>query len=193
MSDLALFEKPISGNAVLFIREPRHAEAYFALIDANRERLREWLAWVDDVKSPEDIRSFIERTQKHCAESGDVIVGIGYDGRVAGMISLDHVDLHNGTASIGYWLGAEFEGKGLVTQACRILLRHAFEELRLNRVVLCMQPDNERSKAVATRLGFSYEGTLRQDALHYGHRVDHEVHSLLRDKWISMQEDSGVQ
>ena len=192
MQNLALFERPISDKAALFIFEIRHAEQWFALIDSNREHLKKWLSWVDEIKSPEDTRRTIDTGRKRRAESGDIAAGIRFEDRIAGIISLDSIDARNGTAEIGYWIGREFEGKGLITQACGILLRHAFEALSLNRVVLQIQPANEKSKAVARRMGFYYEGTLRQVAAHYGQRIDHEVHSLLRNEWIAKQEESGV-
>jgi hypothetical protein len=59
---------------------------------------------------------------------------------------------------VGYWLGEQYQGKGLVTAACRALVEHAFFELGLNRAVILCATENEKSCAVAERLGFRREG-----------------------------------
>ena len=187
MLSQALFERPISDKASLFIRQHQHAEPYFALINANREHLRKWLSWVDDIKNPEDILRTINRSLDQFAAGEAVVTGIKCEDQFAGIISLDKIDSHNGTAEIGYWLGKEFEGKGLVTQACSVLLCYAFDELHLNRVQLCISRDNERSKAVARRLRFTYEGTLRQVIRKYDSFKDMEYYSMLKDEWKSIR------
>lgn len=52
-----------------------------------------------------------------------------------------------------------------------------------NRIVIRCHPENGRSSAVAKRLGFSYEGTLRECAKHNGELHDLEVYSVLRREW----------
>lgn len=49
------------------------------------------------------------------------------------------------------------QGKGIVTAACRTMVRHAFEEHQLHKVVISCAIDNPRSRAVAERLGFTQE------------------------------------
>lgn len=178
-----MFEKSISDEAALFPLEPAHAEEYFALIDVNRQRLRRWFLWVDETTNPNDTREFVKNARRRWAEHGDVTAGIRFQGRMAGFIGLHDIYARHGTASIGYWLGEEFEGRGLVTLGCKALLDHAFRTLHLNRVELQIESSNERSKAVALRLGFQYEGTLRQVARGSDGYEDHEVYSILRDEW----------
>jgi ribosomal-protein-serine acetyltransferase len=178
-----MFTKRIGDNAEMMLFEPRHADHYYALIDANRERLRKWFTWVDGTRSRDDTLAFIVAARRRYAERGDITAGIWYDGQVAGSVGLEDIDQESGTAEIGYWLGEAYEGKGLVTNACRTLLDYAFRDLGLSRVQLRVQPTNERSKAVARRLDFQYEGTLRRAAKQYGRPIDLEVYSMLSDEW----------
>jgi ribosomal-protein-serine acetyltransferase len=62
------------------------------------------------------------------------------------------------SATIGYCLDAALQGKGIVTQACRTMVRHAFDEHQLKKVVISCAIDNPHSRAVAERLGFLQEG-----------------------------------
>lgn len=180
-----MFTKSIDESTSLFALQMHHAEECYKLVDANREHLGKWLGWVDRTSSPSDICAFIQSTRRRYAERGDVIAGISHNERFAGIIGLEDVDTYHGTAEIGYWLGVEFQGRGLVTVACRVLLEHAYEELGLNRVQIRVAPGNERSRAVPSRLGFQYEGTLRQVALFHGSYEDLEVYSLLRSEWLA--------
>lgn len=186
-----MFTKTIDENVSLFTLQMHHAEECYRLIDANREHLGKWLAWVARTKCSEDVRSFFHSTRRWHAERGDVTAGVSYHGQFAGIVALNEVDSYHGTADINYWLGAEFQGKGIVTRACEVLLKHAYEDLGLNRIQINVAPANERSKAVPRRLGFHYEGTLRQVALFHSEYEDLEVYSLLKSEWFAQQKDGA--
>jgi ribosomal-protein-serine acetyltransferase len=159
---------------------PEDAEEAFAEVDQNRDRLRDWLPWVDATRSPDDVRAFIER----CAASDgrQRSFGIYVDDALAGNIGLT-CDEDNG-AEIGYWIAEPFQGRGLVTRAARAMLRHAFLERRLRRVQLTAATDNDRSRAVAERLGMTREGVLRQAGrIREDRYVDLVMYSILREEW----------
>ena len=156
------------------------AEDAFAEIDQNRDRLRDWLPWVDLTHSPEDVRAFIER----CAASDgkERSFGIYVEGVLAGNIGLTLND-DNG-AEIGYWITGVFEGRGLVTAAARAMLRLGFEERGLRRIQLTAATENERSLAVADRLGMVREGVLRRAGrIREDRYVDLVMCSILREEW----------
>src|SRR5205814_1584261 len=54
------------------------------------------------------------------------------------------------------------QGAGIMTAAAAALVRYAFDELRVNRVVICAAVENTRSRALIERLGFEFEGVARQ-------------------------------
>ena len=64
------------------------------------------------------------------------------------MIGYHGIDWKNRGTSLGYWLGAEFTGKGLMTMSCRALTAHAFEAYGLKRVTIVCATENERSRAI---------------------------------------------
>jgi RimJ/RimL family protein N-acetyltransferase len=96
-----------------------------------------------------------------------------------GGVSLQEVRLDRGCAAVGYWLAAEARGRGLATEAVRLLARWAFAELGLARLELTCGPDNEASQHVAERCGFSREGLLRSHVPFKGARRDSVIYSLL--------------
>jgi RimJ/RimL family protein N-acetyltransferase len=74
-------------------------------------------------------------------------------------VELDRPDL---SAEVGYWLAPGARGRGVATRATRLLCRFAFEHLGACRVGLMAAATNPGSNAVARRLGFTHEATLRQ-------------------------------
>ncbi len=109
--------------------------------------------------------------------------GIWRGARLAGVAGLHPVDWPNRQSALGYWIGPEHEGQGLVTLACRALLHMAFKEYGLHRMELRAATGNARSRAVAERLGFTLEGVVRGAEWLYDHYVDHAVYSLLEQEW----------
>jgi RimJ/RimL family protein N-acetyltransferase len=70
---------------------------------------------------------------------------------------------------IAYWLRADATGKGIATEMAMAMVKTAFEFDTVQRLDLCCAPGNERSIAVARRLGFTFEARLRdrQMAVHH--------------------------
>lgn len=152
----------------------------FALVDAERDRLRRWLPWVDAVRTVDDEREWL--TSVVSAENPrEEAFGIWDEGVFAGGIGLSF-DRLNDTGEIGYWVGSAFEGRGLVTRACRALISHGFEH-GLHRITIHAAPTNARSRAVPERLAFTQEATLRQAGKTGEGYVDLVVYGLLRDEW----------
>ncbi len=78
-----------------------------------------------------------------------------------GSIGLHHNDLatSDDEAELGYWLGVPYWGRGIVPEAAKRLLLHAFEDLKLLRVWCGYYDGNEKSKRVQEKLGFKYQWT----------------------------------
>lgn len=164
--------------------EPADAEPVFALVEPNRNYLRQWLPWVDRTHSAADVRQFItemvipqwlDRRGPQCA--------IRVDGAIQGTIGCHPIDWPNRTCSIGYWVTAERQGQGIVTRAVAALLDYLFGEMELNRVVIQCGTGNHKSCAIPQRLGFTREGVARQAEWVGGRWVDLVVWSLLRTEW----------
>jgi ribosomal-protein-serine acetyltransferase len=187
-----MFAHKLTDDAELILLETRHAQEIYTLIDRNRERLRRWLTFVDHSNSADTERAFIKNGLHQFANDQGFHCGIVYKGKLAGNIGMLPVDLRNRSTEIGYWLDQDAEGKGLVTTACRAFLDHCFNQMNLNRVVIRTAPGNERSQAVAKRLGAIHEGTQRQSIELQGRFIDQEVFSLLKQDWPSASTTDGL-
>jgi ribosomal-protein-serine acetyltransferase len=176
----------IGEDAFVRTFTPDDADVVFALVDAERDRLRRWFPWVDGTKTVDDQRTWIERAiaSEHDREANGIWLR---SGDVAGTVGLTVNPLENG-GEIGYWLGSSFEGRGLVTRASAALLDHAFDRIGLHRVTIRAAVPNDRSRAVAERLGFTQEGVLREAGLvNTGERHDLVVYGMLAREWSELR------
>ncbi|MGI8638407.1 MAG: GNAT family N-acetyltransferase [Pyrinomonadaceae bacterium] len=174
-----MFQYNLDEQSEIRILEERHATVFYSLIEQNRERHLE----IPQLFSLEEARQAIRRDLALFAENKGLGVGIWHQGNFAGAIRYHEIDWENRTTEFGYWLGSAFEGKGLVTKVCSVMIAHAFEQLNLNRIVIICDTENPKSHAVAGRLGFTQEGVLRQSEWLKDRFIDQAIYSLLADEW----------
>ena len=93
---------------------------------------------------------------------------------------------------ISYLLfGAEHSGRGYAPDALQLLVAYLFGRRPINRLQLNIHPDNEASKRVAGKSGFTFEGIMRGCWFHQGRFNDLEIWSILRDEAVR-QVDDGI-
>lgn len=174
-----MFTLKVDENIELRMIESRDAEELNALIEESKAHIKQWSAWLKDDRSIENTRAFIKRNLEQFADGEGFAVAIFYQNKIAGQIEYNYIDLKNRKTEIGYWLGESFQGKGLVTKSCRVLIDYAFDELKLNRVELRCAVENLKSRKIAENLGFKNEGTIRQAELIHGKFFDFVIYGLL--------------
>ena len=132
---------------------------------------------------PEDMRRFIRRAQLQYESSQGPQVAIWVDGAFAGSLGCHAIDWANRNSSIGYWIDAAHQGKGLITRCCAAMLDYLFEELALHRVEIRCGTGNHRSCAIPERLGFTREGVIREAEWVKDRWVDLVVWGILEHDW----------
>jgi ribosomal-protein-serine acetyltransferase len=173
---------PLDEERRLRLCEPFDTEELHSVIEANREHLSEWMPWARD-QTIEGTADFIERSARELSSHTGLQLAIVDCGAIVGVAGVHRLDWENRTASLGYWLAEEAQGRGTATLAARALAAHVFDVWRLNRVEIRAAVENWPSRALAERLGFNQEGVLRQ-AARVGERfVDHVVYALLASEW----------
>jgi ribosomal-protein-serine acetyltransferase len=178
-----MFTAHVRAGIELKLLQESHAETVFELVDRDREYLREWLPWVDSSQSADDTLSYIRSAREQFASEIGLAAGLWADGSFAGVIGMHRVDRLNRKAEIGYWIGRDFQGKGLMTDCCRVLVTHAMTELGFNRIEIMCSPGNHRSCAIPKRLGFVQEATLREAQYLHGTYGDLHLFAMLKRDW----------
>jgi len=178
-----MFVHKIDENIELCLLEERHADEVFTLLKQNLNHLQVELPWLNAELSLNDTKEYIRAGLERFAVNNGLRAGIWFRGDLAGIASLHSVSWEDKKTSLGYWLGASFQGQGLVTKACRHLIQYAFGVQKLNRLEIQCGVDNQRSRKVAERLDFTQDGILRQAWWSQGRFVDLVVYSLLASEW----------
>ena len=155
----------------------------FAVVDSNREYLREWLPWLDATRSVEDEKAFISNSLEEYQKREGVFYTIRLEGRIIGTISLNWIDWGNKAVGVGYWLSKNQTGNGYVTKSCIRLMEHCFDDLSLHRFVLEAAVDNIPSCEIAERIGMRLEGITKDREWLYDHYVDAKLFAITKPEW----------
>lgn len=122
-------------------------------------RLRAWEPWAAADQTLESAQSYAAFTTTSYEQGTHLPTVIMHAREAVGSASL-RLDRNAGIGELGFWIAAAHEGRAVVTRACRALIEEARSE-GLARVEIRTAVMNTRSRAVAERLGFLHEGTLR--------------------------------
>lgn len=168
---------PIDGLQLRRVKV-RDAHRWAEHVRADLAHLGEHLPWPAATTATTRAAEFISRYAH--GEDGRVLLLGAFDGdRMAGGTVLMSYEPWLASVELGCWVVAGFEGRGLVRRMCVHTLRYARVELGVHRVEWRCATGNVRSRALAERLGFSLEGTLREAGLHQGARQDLHLFSLV--------------
>ena len=104
------------------------------------------------------------------------------DGKAIGSIGLmigtaSNLNLPDTEGEIGYWIGVPFWGQGLIPEAVRELLRHGFEDLKLNKIWCGYFEGNIKSKRVQEKCGFIYH--------HMNKDIDWKLMGDIRTEYVT--------
>jgi RimJ/RimL family protein N-acetyltransferase len=178
----------VTARLVIRCYNPADAPLLKEAIDGSLDHLAPWMPWA--VNRPDDLQNEINLLRSFRAS-----FDLGQD-FVYGIFSLDetrclggtglHTRLGPGAREIGYWIRKDSINQGLATEVAAALTRVAFEIDAVERVEIHCDPENVRSFAVARKLGYTHDATLRQRLLRPGGTArDTMVWSLLKSEYPS--------
>lgn len=152
------------------------------VVDANRSYLKEWLPWLETSKNAADSLVFIQKIHSDWKNHQIFTALIYKKNEIVGAMGF-HGCVHR-RMSLGYWVSKEYAGKGLCSAASHAIIAWAFSYYDyLHMVDLRAAVDNLASRRVAEKLGFIYEGILRDQEWLYDHFVSHAIYTLTRKEF----------
>ena len=161
--------------------------ARYNAIISSREHLLPWMPWAHFYQSFDEMPQFIDG-QIEAFDKGAVLgYDIIYKGQLAGAIDLHNLSAEHRRCEIGYWLDKNYTGKGIASRCTAKIAEYAFNEIDMHRVIIQAATQNKASCAVAERLEFAFEGTLRDNELLDGKYYDTNVYAKLNPLHISEQ------
>ena len=183
MASIANFQNKASGDFNLKLLSVSDAPKMFEAIQANRENLKQWLGWVDNVKTNDDCIIYIDECLRNFKKMSALTMGIWVKENFVGSVRLSSIDVANKKAHIGFWLSENYHGKGIMTKSCRMIINYAFEVMGLERIEILCASKNYKSRAVPQRLNFMQEGVLRHYAVLRDSFQDMVMYSMLKQDW----------
>jgi ribosomal-protein-serine acetyltransferase len=178
-----MFQCKISEDIEIRQLEESDAAVLFALIDRNRAHLGPWLSSQELCETLEDARSFIYFSLERYEHNGAFDAGVWDKGHLCGVVALHTINWEKCQSDIGYWLGAEFQGRGLMITAVRAVVNYAFDRCRLKRVTINCAVNNLKSRAIPERLGFKLERIKPEGESVDEQLADRAVYGMFDWKW----------
>ncbi len=175
----------------------------------NKDDLPIFVTWLNDPEvtrglvhylpfSIEDEEEWYENMRKIPREERPLMIEIQTKDKwePIGDLSLFGIDWRIRSAEFGIVIGVkEYWDQGYGTEALKLILRHGFQTLNLNRVSLMVYENNPRAIRAYEKAGFVQEGRLRQSYYQNGEFIDVILMSILRSEWEHLRknaEDGGI-
>ncbi|QEM10069.1 GNAT family N-acetyltransferase [Mucilaginibacter rubeus] len=90
-------------------------------------------------------------------------------------------DIYRKSASIGYWLGEQYWGRGIATEAIRLIIPYAFYNFDIIRIQATVNGNNLASMRVLEKAGFTKEGIMKDAIIKGGEIMDEHLYAILKD------------
>lgn len=168
--DLPHLQSAMSDPEVVRLTGSEHTTQACRTASTPEEALRQWYS-----------------TRHEQTDRLDLMVIDNASGSCVGEVVLNEWDPGNESCNLRILLGPAGQGRGLGTEAIRLLLGHAFAQLPLHRIDLEVYAFNPRAQHVYDKVGFVVEGRRRDALVFDGERIDAVVMSVLRPEWLARQ------
>lgn len=189
--DILFQEFPvIKGDAIRLGKiEIEHLDDVFAIY--NNDRVFEYCGIIPK-HNLQTVKNMIGHFERDYNKRSRVKWGIFVNeapNKLVGIIEVADFNQKVNMITIGYFLEESYWGRGIATEALRLLVHYLFETIRINRIQAEVMVANDHSKRVLLKNGFMKEGTLRQASLWSGKGiVDLEIYAILRDECVPFNE-----
>ncbi|MCO6007125.1 GNAT family N-acetyltransferase [Actinoallomurus purpureus] len=159
-----------SGRVTLRPLAGRDQSEFLDLVSASKDLHRPWMSLPS---TPQDFQAYLSRYEQPNEES--LLICVRSTGAVAGMVNINSIIRGRfQSGSLAYAAFAPTAGQGYLTEGLELVVRHAFEQLRLHRLEAQIQPGNDASIRLVRRVGFRHEGCSPELLFIDGAWRDHE-------------------
>lgn len=133
----------------------------------------------------EDSYAFLKSLRRWRRKGTSEVFGMVDKGsdQLLGLIGMHRIDRVNKRVEIGYWLGKEHWGKGITSEAVRLVVRYAFKDMKLQKVVARVWHPNVASATLLKKCGFKLEGCLRRQTFRNHRWYDEFMFGILKEEF----------
>lgn len=110
-----------------------------------------------------------------------------FEGKVVGSISVVRISDENELAELGYCIGHDYWGKGIMSECVKAVTDFLFSQVGVNRVCICHAVKNPASGMVAKKCNFSFEGTHKEEfKSQWGEYLDISYYAIVKKEWENL-------
>ena len=175
-----MFKVNVDEEISLYLVNEQFVYQYSELAKESYDHLSEWLEWPRNCRTENDFRAFVKGSLQKYAEGKAMNCAIEYNGEIVGNCGFNLINHDLKVAEIGYWIGHQYQGLGIVTRSCQFLIDHAFDKLMLNKVQISAAETNLPSRAVCERLGMDLEGVITNKEKVGNKILNHAIYGIHR-------------
>jgi ribosomal-protein-serine acetyltransferase len=174
-----MFTMPVNDKISIVFMHQHFKTQFYKLFKANKLQLSKWFNWTDHCNSEDDFQKLISDSLFEYARGTALQCGISYNQQLIGYIGLTQINYTLSKAELSYWMSADYQGRGMMTNVCQRMIKYAFEFLKLDKLEISIATENLGSRKVCESLGFELEGILKRAESINGTVVDHARYGLL--------------
>lgn len=178
-----ILEIELQTGHVMKILEKRESKSLFEYVDRDRKHCEKWIPFISKTNSEEDAENYILKFLDVFKNGVGYFWGIWEKNEIIGFVLIKDIDVNTSSAEIGYMIDANHEGKGIIKLACDIMIKFIFDDLKLNKIRICCDEENIRSRKFPEKYGFKHEGTIRNDIRINGRLSNSMYWGLLKDEY----------
>jgi ribosomal-protein-serine acetyltransferase len=188
-----MFSLIVDDELSLVLAEDRHAGVMTELIARNQARLARWEPWAEHPPTLESTRAYIRTALEDFARGRQISTIMAVEGgrRFIGRCGM-RINPQLGSGDVGYWIDGDYEGRGLTSRATRALISATIDELGLRKIDIRTSVGNQRSRALAERLGFSFEGILPRGLQFLKRADDVALYGISAAQWRELVAEGGT-
>ena len=174
----------------LILRDLKDKDKNVLPLIVNDLEISRYLAVVPYPYKKKDAIWFVDKCKKDSKEKPRKNYEIGIElkdtSELIGVIGLNHVDLWNGRATLGYWLAKKYWRQGITYEAVQVVLGFAFNKLKLQRIDIEAAVENIPSNNLIKKFGSRFEGVAKRKhkTKATGEYRDSNLYGLLKEDWI---------
>ena len=170
-----------NGTIILRPYTLNHVNELFKAVRESVKELTPWMPWCHEGYSIEESRKYVEEHVEgsQAGLSYDFAIMDAKNGLYLGGCGVNHINLSDNYANLGYWVRSTQTGKGIATSAASLLANFGIQTIKLNRIEIVVAVGNKASQRVAAKVGAIREGVLRNRLVLHGGIHDAVMFSII--------------
>ncbi|OCA91005.1 GCN5 family acetyltransferase [Bacillus sp. FJAT-27225] len=184
---------PVLETERLLLRKITPADADDIFAYGSKEEVAAYVTW-DTHRTIEDTQTFIGYVlnQYHNKKVAPWGIELKETGRLIGTIDFVWWQPAHNSAEIGYVIAPQYWGKGICTEAAKVIMQFGFEQMELVRIQARCFAENIGSARVMEKAGMSFEGINRKAMFTKGKHRDLKVYSILQEEFSLLQNKAAA-